>query len=53
MSELKPCPFCGGEVEFYVYRDRVFQETNLIMCQQCRMLCECETDLIKKVEYTL
>ena len=48
MSELKPCPFCGGEVEFYVYRDRVFQETNLIMCQQCRMLCECETDLIKK-----
>ncbi len=46
--KIKPCPFCGGEAEFYVYRDYVFQETNFIACQQCGMRCECETHLIEK-----
>ena len=32
MSELKPCPFCGGEVHFYEDHDDM---TMVILCEKC------------------
>lgn len=32
MTELKPCPFCGGEAKFNMYRT-----TCSVDCQECRI----------------
>ena len=36
-DELKPCPFCGGEVEICLSSDmpQRFQDMNLIKCKSC------------------
>jgi len=36
MSELKPCPFCGGKAYFYNY-DKGYEENNyfMIWCDNC------------------
>lgn len=37
MSELKPCPFCGGEVELVDCTDRVYGFWDYkIKCPNCR-----------------
>jgi len=33
MNELKPCPFCGGEVEIYEAQELIYPYT--IECQEC------------------
>lgn len=48
MSELKPCPFCGGKVELQEYINCFFRTTQVIVCQQCRMRYECDKHLIEK-----
>lgn len=39
MTELKPCPFCGGDVEL---RDKIdgSAETTFIHCTECHMWFE-------------
>ena len=32
MSELKPCPFCGGEAEF-----SIFDNICNVVCKECRI----------------
>jgi Lar family restriction alleviation protein len=37
MDELKPCPFCGGEVELLDYTDRIYGFWDYkIKCKKCR-----------------
>lgn len=37
MAELKPCPFCGGEVELLDYTDRIYGFLDYkIKCKKCR-----------------
>ena len=37
MSELKPCPFCGGEVELVDYTDHMYGFWDYkIKCPNCR-----------------
>ena len=31
MTELKPCPFCGGHAELRIYRENV----NFVQCREC------------------
>ena len=42
MSELKPCPFCGGEAEFETYGGTACSVT----CQKCR----CGTPTVSLVD---
>lgn len=36
-NELKPCPFCGGEVELLDYTDRIYGFWDyMIKCKICR-----------------
>lgn len=39
MTELKPCPFCGGKVELRPKMDKD-DETYFILCTQCFMWFE-------------
>lgn len=37
MDKLKPCPFCGGEVELVDYTDKVYGFWDYkIKCKKCR-----------------
>lgn len=37
ITNLKPCPFCGGEVELLEYTDRVYGFWDYkIKCKKCR-----------------
>lgn len=38
MSELKPCPFCGGEAEIktLVYQSRFEEKTKQVECMECK-----------------
>ena len=37
MAELKPCPFCGGEVELLDFTDRLYGFWDYkIKCKKCR-----------------
>ena len=36
MSELKPCPFCGGEAEYREYRKTPTESSGIVMCKTCR-----------------
>ena len=37
MTELKPCPFCGGEVELLDYTDHMYGFWDYkIKCKKCR-----------------
>lgn len=37
MTELKPCPFCGGDVELLDYTDHMYGFWDYkIKCKQCR-----------------
>lgn len=41
MTEMKPCPFCGGEVELRDKLDRGYgDETSFILCTKCHMWFE-------------
>ena len=41
MTEMKPCPFCGGEVELRDKLDRGYgDETSFIHCTKCHMWFE-------------
>ena len=42
MSELKPCPFCGGEAEFLVYEYSVNSGT--VECKSCATTSNLITD---------
>lgn len=33
MSEIKPCPFCGGRAEYW--EDNQYQDRHVIECQNC------------------
>lgn len=35
MTELKPCPFCGGEAEMYPEVDRIMGKFWYIRCKKC------------------
>lgn len=48
MDKLRKCPFCGGEAKLETYLNAFFEYTHLIVCQQCRMRCECSNHLIEK-----
>jgi hypothetical protein len=37
MSELKPCPFCGGEAEYREYDDSVWFQCSNFDCQATRV----------------
>lgn len=36
-KELKPCPFCGGKVTMYHYRDYSYRTHYDIYCKKCNM----------------
>ena len=35
MTDLKPCPFCGGEAEIYPEVDRIMGKFWYIRCKKC------------------
>ena len=35
MTELKPCPFCGGEAEMYTEVSRIMGKFWYIRCKKC------------------
>ena len=37
MSELKPCPFCGGKAELYTHRVICGIDYVNIICKNCRI----------------
>ena len=45
MAELKPCPFCGGEARFELYRDSYY-----IRCKKCGIRTSVEFTVTKAIE---
>jgi transcription initiation factor TFIIIB Brf1 subunit/transcription initiation factor TFIIB len=45
MDELKPCPLCGGKVEWEYIRDDGIGE---IRCHQCQLVIEDSRDTAEK-----
>lgn len=35
MSELKPCPFCGGNAKLMTYKTPTFGEVFYVACRVC------------------
>ncbi len=49
-EELKPCPFCGGEVELLDYTDRVYGFWDYkIKCKKCRVYMDSPSTAVVKV----
>ena len=40
MSELKPCPFCGGEAELHEYDNQFSEVVYIISCSKCNCKME-------------
>ena len=50
MNELKPCPFCGGEVELFDYTDRMYGFWDYkIACKKCRAYMDSPSTAIVRV----
>ena len=52
MTNLKPCPFCGGEAEQDSYSscDACGKEFNSIVCQDCGNRTNCCSPLDEAIE---
>lgn len=51
MTELKPCPFCGGEVELLDYTDRMYGFWDYkIKCKQCRAYMDSPSTAIVQMQ---
>ena len=52
MTELKPCPFCGGKPDDYIKTISGISQTKIVMCIICRK-CEIEksTDIQEGVPF--
>lgn len=46
-TELKPCPFCGGEAAFYTGADNCVPRhaTAFVYCKECRSATRLFTDV--------
>ena len=42
ITELKPCPFCGGEADFFEFDDFDGEFTEELICIKCT-ICEART----------
>lgn len=40
MSELKPCPFCGGKAELRWWQTRSYETKWFVFCTQCKVSVE-------------
>lgn len=52
MSELKPCPFCGGEAKFKSFKSRGIFGTvaYYVECSVCKIRTELRLDMTEPVE---
>lgn len=49
MSELKPCPFCGGEAELHEYDNQFSEVVYIISCSKCN--CKMELNHESRLVY--
>ena len=51
MAELKPCPFCGGEVELLDYTDKRYGFWDYkIKCKNCRAYMDSPSTAVVKMK---